>query len=208
MTREACEPVAEVAEAGLPSALATAIANHAAAEQAHSKAASLVENLWERRASARSAVDAAKAALEEAKDAIVAGTGKASSLGAARHKLEAAELILSSLVQAEPGLKASLETAQRHLIDCKARLNAKVNQVVPASDSVRRVIEDFRITRATFVEKYQLMRSLALASMLPPEAGLWEASIEYEGVVNGPLPEPWRAALQALRSDANAALPD
>jgi hypothetical protein len=67
--------------------------------------------------------------------------------------------------------------------------------VVKASAGVRRIIDDFYITRATFVEKFQLMRSLARASMLPPEAGHWEVSIEYEGVVNAPLPEPWRGAV-------------
>jgi hypothetical protein len=110
----------------LREALRLAIINHAAAEQAHRNAASLVENLWQRRASARSDVDAARAALEEVKDAIVAGTSNVSSLGAVRDKLEVAELILSALIQAEPGLKASLETAQQRLMSCRARLDNKI----------------------------------------------------------------------------------
>jgi hypothetical protein len=202
------EPVAEVTEAALREDLRLAISNHFEAELAHAKAAELVENLWQRRVSARSDVDAANADLENAKEAIVAGACGASSLSAARDKLEAAELILSSLLQAEPKLRASLETARDRLINCKARLENKVREVVKASDGVRRVIEDFRISRATFVTSYQLMRALATAFMLPPEGDLWQASIEYEGIANAPLPEPWRGAVQALRSDANAALPD
>jgi hypothetical protein len=132
------------------------------------------------------------------------------SLGAARDRLEAAELILSSLIEAGPRLQAALEAAQQRLINCRRRLDAKVKEVVASSSSVRRTIEDFYVARATFTEKYRLMRALTLASMLPPDArDCWKAGIEfYEGAVNAPLPEPWRNAVSALRSDANATLPD
>jgi len=200
---------AEVTEASLRADLAAAIANHAEAERAQSGAASLADNLWLRRAQARADIDAAQAAIQDIKDRIVVGgTGKVPSLSAARDRLEAAELVLSALIDAEPRLKDELGAAQQCLMRCKVRLDGKVCEVVKASAGVRRIIEDFRVTRATFVEKFQLMRALARASMLPPEAGHWEVSVESEGFVNAPLPEPWRGAVQALRSNADAALPD
>jgi hypothetical protein len=146
--------------------------------------------------------------LEAVKEAVVAGTANASKLSAARDKIEAAELVLESLINAESGLKASLGTASLRLASCKARLDSKVCQVVKSSDGVRRIIHDFYISRATFVEIFKLMRSLSRAKMLPPEAGHWEASVEWEGTVNAPLPEPWKGAVEALRKDAHASLPD
>jgi hypothetical protein len=199
---DAREPDAETTEASLRTALAVAIANHAAAEEAHSKATSLAASVWERRAAARENVEAAQLAFEEAKYAIATGTGGASRLRAARDELEMLQCYFESIH--EP---SDVESSRQRL-GCRARLENKLREVVRASPGIRRIIEDFRVARSTFVEKYQLMRSLALASMLPPEAGLWEASVECEGVVNAPLPEPWQRAIEALRRDANAALPE
>src|ERR1700757_794985 len=74
----------EVADADLRGALRLAIDNHTAAQEEYSRASSLVDNLWIRRASARSDVEAAQRALEAIKEAIVAGTANTSKLSAVR----------------------------------------------------------------------------------------------------------------------------
>jgi chromosome segregation ATPase len=207
LTGSKTDPVDQVTDADLREALRLAIANYDAAKQAHIRAAALVDNLWSRRLSARSEIDAANAALDEIKDAIVAGSSEVSGLGAARNRFEVAELVLSSLVQAEPDLKDSLETARQRLANSEMQLNRKVREVVSASAGVKRIVEDFRVAKFTFLEQYKLMRALSSASLLPPDAGNW-MRVDFGDGVNSPLPEPWRRAVQALRSDANATLPD
>jgi hypothetical protein len=164
--------------------------------------------------SAHRAVEAASEAVEAAKAnaaaymaAKIGGTAgePPTSVKDARAALQEAEDNLETQKAIEASLKAKLEAEQEALHFAKVRVNRKVQAVVGADPSLRRLLVEYEDLRRVLAQRAQLFGFLF--SMIPREFQGWQSIPCYRpGDLQDETP-PWRAALAELEHNSDAPLP-
>src|SRR5437899_509437 len=99
-------------------------------------------------------------------------------------------------------IEARAKSAESALVLAESAVKSAVANV--AMPTVRRLLSDCGLATRTYAELVSIIGLLAENGCLPPGVREW-------GVPPAIGPEvraPWRAALEALRTDANAALPE
>src|ERR1700722_10741108 len=163
---------------------------------------------------AAKAVEGAKAAVETAK-ANAAAFASAAVLGTAgeppvsvkdaRAALQEAEDNLETQLAVEASLKAKKENEQTALGFAKSTVKAKIEAVVRADPSFRKLFAEFEEMRRMVAQRAKLLSFLF--SMTPHELQSWQRSPLYHpGDLQDETP-PWRAAIAELENNSDAPLP-
>jgi hypothetical protein len=197
-------------------ALATAIATRNHIQRELDATTKALAELQAKRfgGAAAKAVEAAKAAVETAKasaaafaSAAVLGTAGEPPLSVkdARAALQEAEDNLETQLAVEASLKAKKQNEQTALGFAKSTVKAKMEAVVRADPSLRRLFVEYEEMRRMVAQRAQLFSFLF--SMIPREFQNWQTIPLYRsGDLEDETP-PWRAALAELENNADAALP-
>jgi hypothetical protein len=191
-------------------ALARAIERHATAQRARDAIGTAEHAAFRMVGDAGRAVEAATAAVEVAKRNAAEYATTAlleqspapavtQTTRAARVALAEAEDGLAAALAAQAALPAKREAASTELFSARRALDACLRDVVRSSPAVARVIAEYNAARASFVASAAALDFLDSLDVLPPG---WS--------VDAPPPDdaPWRLALAALESDADAPLPE
>jgi phage host-nuclease inhibitor protein Gam len=197
-------------------ALATAIAtrNHIQRElDATTKALSELQ-AKRHTGAATKAVEAAKAGVETAKANAAAfltanlqwTAGEPPlSVKDARAALQEAEDNLETQLAVEADLKAKKENEKTALDFAKSTVKAKIEAVVRADPSFRKLFAEFEEMRRLVAQRAQLFSFLF--SMIPRELQGWQTIPLYRPEDLQDETPPWRAAIAELESNSDAPLP-
>jgi len=168
------------------------------------------ESFWEKRVNARKTIEAAEAAVEEAKTNSAHYLIQASLGNSATPPLSPKEA-RAGLADAQDNLAILLETEATIREGMGRQLTMRDDQVREARDAVVRseaatqaLLERYAIVSAEFFASRAVLDHLARFHMLP--SGKRFNSF-VENVIELPAGSPWRAAFAALETDADAQLP-
>jgi hypothetical protein len=210
------EPPPPPLESGERLALAAAIEHRNAVQRELDATLRALDELQESRfaGGARKAVEAAREAVETAKanaaafvTATILGTAgePPMTVKEARAALEEAEDNLETQRTVEAGLKAKKEAEEQALYFAKSRVKDKIQSVVGADPSLRKLLVEFEEMRRAVAQRERLLGSLSL--MIPHEFRFWQGTRQYRDNELQDETPPWRAALAELEHDSDAALP-
>lgn len=160
----------------------------------------------------KDAVDKAIAALDEAKadesrqlvEAFIGGdTAVVSPVKSAAAAVEEANARLATARQMRAALEQEEKTAENDLMWAKNKLDGAVGDAVRADPALRQLVADFEAANKTCIELRQALSTLQ-REWLPSEAVRWDSIHPWSEM---PAAVAWKAALAALREDADAPLP-
>jgi hypothetical protein len=163
---------------------------------------------------ARKAVEAAREAVEAAKTnaaafvtATILGTAAEPpmSVKEARAALQEAEDNLETQRTVEAGLKAKKEAEEQALYFAKSRVKDKIQSVVGADPSLRKLLTEFEEMKRMVAQRTELFN--ALWAYIPHAHRNWSATRQYGSAELQDETPPWRAALAELEHDSSASLP-
>jgi len=161
---------------------------------------------------AKDAVDKAIATLDEAK----AGEGSylaAAALGEADAALSPVKTAAAAVEQANDqlgtarhmrdALEAEIKSAERELMWAKSKLDDAVNDAVRADPATAQLFAEFSKVERRFMSLRQAMGVVG-TSRLPQGCEFWDCQHSWPELPGAPV---WQAAIEALRTDADAPLP-
>jgi hypothetical protein len=158
-----------------------------------------------KRTDARRAVEAAKQAVEDAKanavaflTATISGTAGAAptSIKDARAALQEAEDAFETQHMLEESLNAKLPALDESLHFAKSRVRDKINAVVAADPSLRKLLTQYEEAKRLMVQRAQLFHFLWAA--IPHDHRHWQSSRDYRLDEMQDETPPWRAAIAEL----------
>jgi chromosome segregation ATPase len=191
--------------------LALAIARHdatakrlAAITAAHERASGAVYDL-------KDGVDKAIAALDEAKAgegsylaAIALGEADAtlSSVKTAAANVEQANDQLGTVCRTRDALEAEMKAVESELMWAKSKLDDAVRDVVRADPAIRKLAGDHAAADRHYNDLHRAMETVQ--NFLPDDLKFWHGTGRWPDLAAA---ATWSAAITALASDADAALP-
>ena len=174
-------------------------------QAAHERASETVYDL-------KDSVDKAIAMLDEAK----AGEGSylaAVALGEADAALSPIKTAAAAVEEANDqlytarhmrdALEAEIKSAERELMWAKSKLDDAVNDAVKADPATARLVAVFNEAERRFMSLRQAMGVVG-TSRLPQGCEFWDCQHSWPELPGAPV---WQAAIEALRTDADAPLP-
>ena len=161
---------------------------------------------------AGAALSRAEAALVEAKAdesrhlaAVALGQAMAEDpVKAATLALEDARGKVDKLRKTRTALEAEQKAAERALMYAEMRRDEAVSAAVKADPAVRQLVAAFNEAERNYMSLRQVM-GIVGTERLPDEAKFWDSIHRWSEM---PGAAQWKAALAALRTDADAALPE
>ena len=194
--------------------LRRAIERHAAAAKRRAQIADAQERGETASADAFAAVKHAKTNLEEAKASegrhlvdIALGKTDAgeSPVQTATAALQNAEATLASAKRIAEALAAEGEAAEKEFAAASSRLNDAAGAAAKADPAMQRLLADYQTARATYVDLCRVMTSLSRLGCAPLDS--WGGSVDDIMRPDPIIAQSWQAAVAALRTDADAELP-
>jgi predicted nucleic acid-binding Zn-ribbon protein len=160
----------------------------------------------------KDAVDKAIAALDEAKadesrqlvEAFIGGdTAVVSPVKSAAAAVEEANARLATARQMRAALEQEEKTAENDLMWAKNKIDDTVSAAVKTDPAVRQLVADFEAASKTYAELRQAM-NVVRRERMPDTPGSWDSVRNWSEL---PAATAWKAAIEALRADADAELP-
>ncbi len=194
-------------------ALAAAIDRHNAATRYLAANETAQQRTFQTIRDARRAVEAATAAIDEAKanaarhltDTAMGTAGNAPlTVKDARAKVQDAEDALEAAICAQSALVEQQKAAESDLQYARMALDYRVRDVVKAEANAGALVSDYVALHRDLVNRRRVLEFLNLRDTIPK-------GLSWQGEGNWPdLPgaAPWRNAVTALESDPDAPLPN
>jgi hypothetical protein len=193
--------------------LAEAIARHDAARERLAAIKTAQERAFDNVLNLKDAAAEATTALEQAKadeprqlvESFIGGTTAevASPVRAAAAAVEEANARLAAARQMREALSGEEKAAERELQWAEIKLGDAVREAVKADPATARLVAAFNEAERNYKELQQSLGIIG-TDRLPEAAKFWNCVHRSEELPNA---KQWRAALEALRTDANAPLP-
>jgi chromosome segregation ATPase len=196
-----------------------AIQQHTTAKQRLAKLGDAMERASSNSLNLSQAVSAAKVALDDA----AAGEGRylaavalnetdasGSPVKAARERLAQTEADYAQAKKTNEALEKETTTAAQALDWATIQLNDRVKAAVRTDPAVTQLVADYQVAQRTYLDKCKLLSALLDAGCCPIDGTFGEGySPQHNFLSRGQSPAAprWQAAINALRTDADAELP-
>jgi chromosome segregation ATPase len=183
----------------------TATQQLARIQAAHERAADTVYEAKDSVAKAIAALDAAKAGEGSYLAAVALGEADAalSPIKTAAAAVEEANDQLYTARHMRDALEAEIKSAERELMWAKSKLDEAVGEAVNADPATARLVAVFNEAERRFMSLRQAMGVVG-TSRLPKGSEFWDCQHSWPEL---PDAAQWKAAFEALRTDADAPLP-